>query len=139
LIAIVFVITAITLFPTTSDAYVPYSSIAFMASLIAIAAALIISFIAMYQIAMGLDRRFEYISRIMKQQSTSQPVATAVAPTTPQYMPQPQQNPERILAPPRPPQIKPQQVQQQQYATQEGGEASEEQSQEGSEENINEE
>ncbi|WP_054850308.1 hypothetical protein [Vulcanisaeta sp. JCM 14467] len=71
LITIVFVITAIALFPTTSDAYVPYSSIAFMASLITVAAALIVSFIAMYQIAMGLDRRFEYLTRIIRQQSSA--------------------------------------------------------------------
>ncbi|GAB6946148.1 hypothetical protein JCM16161A_02780 [Vulcanisaeta sp. JCM 16161] len=141
LIAIVFVITAIALFPTTSDAYVPYSSIAFMASLITVAAALIISFIAMYQIAMGLDRRFEYLVRMMRQQSsTTQAVATAT-PTTPQYLPQPQQGPERILAPaPRPPQVKPQQVQQpQQQTAQEEGIGEEQQQQEGTEEGLSEE
>jgi len=104
LIAIVFIITAITLFPTTSDAYLPYSSIAFMASLIVIAAALIVDFIVMYQIAIGLDKRFEYIVRTLRQQSTS------AAPTQ-QYTPQYQQPQERIFAPPpRPPQVKPQQA-----------------------------
>ena len=140
LIAIVFVITAIVLFPTTSDAYVPYSSIAFMASLITVAAALIVSFIAMYQIAMGLDRRFEYLTRIIRQQSsTVQTTPTTVTPSTPQYLPQPQSS-ERILAPPpRPPQLKPQQAQPQPPAT-EGGETGEEQqTQEGSEEGISEE
>ncbi|ADN51831.1 hypothetical protein [Vulcanisaeta distributa] len=136
LIAIIFVITAITLFPTTSDAYVPYSSIAFMASLITVAAALIVSFIAMYQIAMGLDRRFEYLTRIIRQQSSTAQVTTT--PSTPQYLPQPQQSPERILAPPpRPPQVKPQQPQQ--PAPQEEGVGEEQQPQEGSEESLNEE
>ena len=140
LIAIVFVITAIVLFPTTSDAYVPYSSIAFMASLITVAAALIVSFIAMYQIAMGLDRRFEYLTRIIRQQSSTIPTTQAMAaPSTPQYIPQPQ-SPERILAPPpRQPQLKPQQAQPQPPAA-EGGETNEElQTQEGSEEGISEE
>ncbi|GAB6945309.1 hypothetical protein [Vulcanisaeta sp. JCM 14467] len=141
LITIVFVITAIALFPTTSDAYVPYSSIAFMASLITVAAALIVSFIAMYQIAMGLDRRFEYLTRIIRQQSSAiQTTPTMAAPSAPQYPPQ--QGIERILTapPPRSPPVKPQQVQPQPPAM-EGSRTNEEeqQTQEGSGEDISEE
>lgn len=141
LIAIVFVITAIAIFPTTSDAYVPYSSVAFMASLITVAAALIVSFIAMYQIAMGgLDKRFEYIMKMLRQQPVTQAVSaptgmSPAAPMAPQY--QPQQSPERILAPPpRPPQVKPQQIQQQ-TSQEESVVGEEQQAQENSEESLN--
>ncbi|WP_243676010.1 hypothetical protein [Vulcanisaeta distributa] len=143
LIAIVFVITAIAIFPTTSDAYVPYSSVAFMASLITVAAALIVSFIAMYQIAMGgLDKRFEYIMKMLRQQPVTQAVSaptgmSPAAPMAPQY--QPQQSPERILAPPppRPPQVKPPQQIQQQTSQEESVVGEEQQAQENSEESLN--
>lgn len=125
LIAIVFIITVVAILPSTSDAYVPYSSIAFMAALIAIAGALIVSFIAMYQIAMGLDKRFELVMRALRQQPTT-PQVTVTAPTqAPQYTPQYQPPQERFFAPPpRPTQVKPQQQQQQPspVTTQEGNE-----------------
>ncbi|MFB6470062.1 MAG: hypothetical protein TU36_002325 [Vulcanisaeta sp. AZ3] len=118
LIAMVFTITFMVLFPTANDAYAPYSSIAFMASLIAIAAALIVSFVAMYQIAMGLDKKFEYILRTMRQQSVTQSVQVA-PPAQPQYAaPQPPPTPERLFAPaPRPQQLQKSQPPQQQEQT----------------------
>ncbi|KUO86534.1 MAG: hypothetical protein AT716_04920 [Vulcanisaeta sp. MG_3] len=139
LIAIIFIITVIVLFPTTNDAYVPYSSIAFMASLIAIAASLIVSFIAMYQIAIGLDKRFEYIIRSLRQQTTTaQTTIQQPAVPPPQYVPQYQQpTQERILAPPpRQAQVKPQQPSQQ---PQVAGEAETTEQQGGEEEGISEE
>jgi hypothetical protein len=143
LIAIVFIITVIVLFPTTNDAYVPYSSIAFMASLIAIAASLIVSFIAMYQIAMGLDKRFEYITRSLRQQATTaQTTMQQPAIPPPQYVPQYQQpTQERILAPPpRQAQVKPQQPSQQpQVGVQGVGEGETTEQQGGEEEGISEE
>ena len=111
LIAIVTVITAIVLFPAANSAYVPYASIAFMASLIAIAASLIVAFIVMYQIAMGLDRRFEYIVKSIRQQTTLTQAAAPQSAIPPQYQ-QPVQ--ERLLSPP-PRQVapaRPQQTQQ---------------------------
>jgi|GEM_PF-1161454 hypothetical protein len=143
LIAIIFIITVIVLFPTTNDAYVPYSSIAFMASLIAIAASLIVSFIAMYQIAMGLDKRFEYITRSLRQQTTTaQTTIQQPAIPPPQYVPQYQQpTQERILAPPpRQAQVKPQQPSQQpQVGVQGVGEGETTEQQGGEEEGISEE
>ena len=112
LIAIVTVITAIVLSPAANSAYVPYASIAFMASLIAIAASLIVAFIAMYQIAMGLDKRFEYIVKTTRQQATLTQAVVSQPAIPPQYQ---QPFPERLLAPP-PRQVAPARPQQTQQA-----------------------
>jgi hypothetical protein len=114
-----------------------------MASLIAIAASLIVSFIAMYQIAMGLDKRFEYITRSLRQQTTTaQTTIQQPAIPPPQYVPQYQQpTQERILAPPpRQAQVKPQQPSQQpQVGVQGVGEGETTEQQGGEEEGISEE
>ncbi|WP_069807529.1 hypothetical protein [Vulcanisaeta thermophila] len=111
LIAIVTMVTAIVLFPSSSDVYMPYFPLVFMASLIALAASLIVAFVVMYQLNVNQDSIINYITRYARPQPSTQAPPSPPPPQTlygPRYLP-PQSPPQYIPPQPPPPPQSPQQ------------------------------